>query len=89
MEHILRMKGYWAAVDPAGLPAIETVDPTLAATGVGAAGRGSDETGSAGSTADANAVGAAAAAAAASLAAAVRMEELARSTLALSVMPHH
>jgi len=89
MEHILRMKGYWAAVDPAGLPAIETVDPTLAETGVGAAGRRSDGTGSAGSTADANAVGAAAAAAAASVAAVVRMEELARSTLALSVKPHH
>jgi len=89
MEHILRIKGCWAAVDPAGRPANEPVDPTLAATGVGAAGRGSDGTGSAGSAADANAVGAAAAAAAASLAAAVRMEELARSTLALSVKPHH
>jgi len=86
MKHILQIKGSWAAVDPAGRPANEPVDPTLV---VGVAGRRSDGTGNAGSAADANAVGAAAAAAAASLAAAVRMEELARSTLALSVKPHH
>jgi len=88
MELILRIKGCLAAVYQVGRPANEPVEPTLAGTGVGAAGRGSDGTGSAGSAADANAVGAAAAAATASLAAAVRMEELARSTLALSFKPH-